>query len=907
MRRAGQPISSAARAAGPAARIAEAARRRAWAVLATATALSVLCGIYVAGHFRIDTDTLNLLFRNHTLQRLDRQLDRAFPGLGDRIIVVVDGATPGIAADAAQRLAQHLRTGSGRFAEVYEPGGGAFFRRNGLLYLSLPQLRGVTRRLVDAEPLLGTLARDPSLRGLFDVLGRALDHAKALNPDTTVLGRVLTDLGRTVDGRLGGRFTPMPWSALLSGADTGPLAGTRRILLLTSDAHDRSPAAARGAIATVRATARALGLDAAHGVRVRLTGSVVLTQDQLADVTTGARLSTALALVLITGLLVWGLRSVRLVIATLLTLLMGLTWTTAFAVAAVGPFNLVSVTFAVLFIGLGVDFGIQFCMRYQEELARGGDLPAALPAAARGIGPALALAAAAAAASFYSVVPTAYAGIVDLGVIAGSSMFFALFANLTVLPALLAALRVRRAAIPRPPVPFARLPVRRLARPVAGGAALLGLAALPLLPHAGFDFNLTRLQNPDSKAVRTLRELERESRLSPLAIEALAPNLATAERDARRLRALDSVGRVMTLASYIPPDQTRKLALIADAALLIPPFVLDPGQTRAPPSAAQLCTALSAFRRTLAGHARTGPLAPQAAALGAALARFQAQEGCSPAALLALQRAVMGSLPGRIRDLRLALHPQRVTLGDLPAPLRRRWLTADGRARIEVFSRLDLDRDRALERFVSEVRRILPDAAGTPVLFVEGGHVVVSAFREASWIALAAIGLLLFAVLRRLRDALLTLAPLALAIVLTVAGMVLLGMRFTLANIIVIPLTIGLGVAFGIYVVLRWRAEPDIEAVLRSSTPEGVLFSGLTTLASFGSLAISPDPAMASLGKTLALALALVLAGSLLVLPALLALFGGRGRSATPRPRPPEAATRDRPAPAAPKRTAVPS
>jgi hypothetical protein len=235
---------------------------------------------------------------------------------------------------------------------------------------------------------------------------------------------------------------------------------------------------------------------------------------------------------------------------------------------------------------------------------------------------------------------------------------------------------------------------------------------------------------------------------------------------------------------------------------------------------------------------------------------------------------VIGTLPTELADLAAGLQAHPVTLQSLPQSLRDQYVTPDGRARIEVYSKYPLNSNARLVEFVRSVRAVVPNAAGTPVMFVEGGDAVVSAFSRASGISLVLIAALLLVTLRRLGDMLRILAPLVLSGVLTVAGMVLLGIDFNIANVIVLPLLVGLGVAFGIYFVIRWRNGLDVDAIMRSSTPGGVLFSGLTTLSSFGSLAIAPDPGMAVLGRTLSLSLAIVLLSILILLPALLTLAG---------------------------------
>lgn len=850
-------------------------RRHAWVVFAAAAVLTAASGYVAVTRIAINTDTSEVLFRNLPFTKVDHELQRAFPQLGERILVVIDGDTAGLADQAAGRLAQRLREEPKHFQDVYEPGGGEFFHKNGLLYLDTKALDALTNKLVDAEPLVARLARDPSLRGLFELLEEALKPRPEQTARLRALKGLIEKVTATVRAYNDGHFYQLPWSELMGGA--GALETKRRLVMASVRASGDPRAAGAAAVDAVNAAVAALDLNPAHGVKVQLTGSVVLNQQQLKGVSSGASQSLELSLALVVVFLVLGLRNIRMIFATLTVLLMGLLWTVAFAVLSVGAFNLISVSFGVLFIGLGVDFGIQFCMRYYEELVPANQQREALGRTVSRMGPALSLAAVAAALSFYSVVPTDYAGIIDLGIIAGTSMFIALFANLTVLPALLVILRVRRGhGVLQEPFGFGFLPVRRYAQPIVVAATMIGVVALPLVFKVRFDFNLTKLQNPKAPAVIAYRELE-QGPFSILPIEALEPDLATAERVAARVRKLDSVSRALTLQSFVPDDQESKLAILQQASLLVPPSALRPRTTEPPPDGQALAKAMARFHTTVGQAAQAPPerdLGPPLHALAQALDGFHRKYDDSGKDLLTLQGRVIGTLPTELADLAAGLQAHPVTLQSLPQSLRDQYVTPDGRARIEVYSRYPLSSNARLVEFARSVRAVIPNAAGTPVMFVEGGAAVVSAFGRASGISLVLIAALLLLTLRRLGDMLRILAPLVLSGVLTVAGMVLLGIDFNIANVIVLPLLVGLGVAFGIYFVIRWRNGLDVDAIMRSSTPGGVLFSGLTTLSSFGSLAIAADPGMAVLGRTLSLSLAIVLLNILILLPALLTLAG---------------------------------
>jgi hypothetical protein len=276
---------------------------------------------------------------------------------------------------------------------------------------------------------------------------------------------------------------------------------------------------------------------------------------------------------------------------------------------------------------------------------------------------------------------------------------------------------------------------------------------------------------------------------------------------------------------------------------------------------------LASIRRTIEKlAAASGGLPPEAPIrrLGRALAGIIA----NPDKIAPLDASLIGGLEEQLDSLRAALSAGPVTLADLPADLKRDWVADDGEARIEIFPKAGGMDDAAIRHFVDAVRAIVSDAGGAAVSIVESSRTIVNAFLTAGALAFAVIALLLFAVLRRLRDVLLVMAPLVLAALLTIATMVAIGLSINFANIIALPLLFGIGVAFDIYFVMNWRA--GLAGPLASATTRAVLFSALTTTATFGSLALSSHPGTSGMGVLLTIALFYTLLSTLFFLPALL-------------------------------------
>ena len=821
-------------------------------------------GWYAAGHLAIDTNIERMLPTGLPWRAREIALDRAFPQNENLLAVIIDGRTPELADSAAAALAARLQAEPQLFKDVRRPDGGPFFEQNGLLFLPIDELRSISQQMIAAQPLLGSLAQDPSLRGLFAALSLFVRAANSGQMTLDQLGPSLTAIAGALTRVVQSQPESLSWQQMLTGRPARPR--DQRRFVLTQPVLDFASLEPGGnAQAEVRRLAVELALDPANGVQVRMTGPVALDDEEFATLRTGAARSIILSLVSICGVLFAALRSTKLVAAILLTLGAGLLLTAGFAAATIGSLNLISVAFAVLFIGLAVDFSIQFSIRYRDRRYRRGDFAAALRDTGQSLAGSLLLAASATAIGFLSFLPTDYAGIRELGLIAGVGMLVAIVLNFTLLPALLTVLKP---AGELEPVGFRRAaPLDRflLARRswVIGAALLSAAGGLALLPHLRFDFNPLNLKDPESESVSALFDMMADPSTTPYTAEILMPSLDAARVMADRLSQLPEVAQVVTAASYIPDDQDQKLAIIQDLALLLGP-TLTPISISTPPSDEQTLSAMAECRDALQPFATASPDSPAARlwkALGAAIAR-------GPGIVAPLHEAVMSGLLHQLDLLREALQAKPVTLDTLPSELRESWIAPDGRARVEVFPRGDARDNAVLERFVAAVRSVAPDATGTPVTIQESGRTISGAFVQAGIIAVAAITALLAIVLRRVRDIALVIAPLFLAAILTLATTVVIGLPLNYANIIALPLLLAIGVAFDIYFVMNWRA--GLTRHLQSSTARAVVFSAMTTGLAFGSLALSNHPGTAEMGKLLSLSLGFTLLCTLLVLPALL-------------------------------------
>jgi hopanoid biosynthesis associated RND transporter like protein HpnN len=669
-----------------------------------------------------------------------------------------------------------------------------------------------------------------------------------------------------VENVLADRPATFSWRELLSGMPSTP--GDLRKFIEASPVLDfNSLEPGKQATDAIRSAAAGLDLASRYQARVRLTGPVPIENEEFATVREGAAVNGAVTLAVVLLILWLALKSFRIIVAVVIALFVGLTVTAALGLMMVGALNLISVAFAVLFVGLGVDFGIQFSVRYRQERFKEPDLRQALLQAGARAGVPLTLAAAAVAAGFLSFLPTAYRGVSELGQIAGVGMLVAYVTSITVLPALLCVLH--------PPGEQDTLGITFLAPvddflerhriPIIVATLGVAIAGLPLLYFLRFDFNPMNLRSATVESVATYLDLRRDPATGANSINLLAPSAEAADELARRLKALPQIGDVMTIDTFVPGDQEAKLALIAAAAKALDPVLALPA--RAAPTDEEIVAALKqrAGELTRASDNRSGPGAEAAQRLAAAMTRL------AMAAPERRQRAEgVFTVPLRLDldNMRDLLKAMPITLDNLPDEIARSWRAADGKIRVAAAPTGDPDDNENIRAFARAVLAVDPAATGGPISILESGRTIVTAFLQAGGWALASISILLWITLRRFGDVLLTLVPLLLAGVVTLEICVLIRLPLNFANIIALPLLLGIGVAFKIYFVMAWRSGRT--KLLQSSLTRAVIFSAATTATAFGSLWLSSHPGTSSMGKLLALSLACTLAAAVLFQPALM-------------------------------------
>src|SRR6185437_13081433 len=536
--------------------------RRAWLVVFVSVLILAGSAVYVVRHFAINTNVTTLL--SPDLPWLQRQLayQAAFPDQMSSILAVISAPTPEFTDAAAASLVKQLTPQATHFHSVTDVQSGAFFARNGLLYVPQTQLADRMRRLTQAQPMIRTLASDPSLRGLAHALSTSLRGVAAGQLSLNAMAPTLNAAADTLDNVLAGKPASFSWQALVNGRPVKP-EDLRHLINIAPvlDYHALEPGHA--AADAVRKAAGDADLNGHYRASVRLTGAIPLADAQLATLQQGLWLNSLITAAIVLIVLWLALRSPRIVLAVVLT----------------------------IFVGLGADFAIQFSVRYRMQRHQQDELKSALVDGARYVGPPLTLAALAAAAGFLSFVPTSYSGVAELGLIAGVGMVVAYVAAMTLLPALLTLVTPTAETQPLGYGVMAGVDrfMQRHRFAIVLATSIVAVAALPSLYLLKFNFDPNSLQIPNDEAVATLQQLSGSQQGAFNSADVLT-SPADVAGVAKRLSALPEVAATRSLDSFIPADQPKKIATIAQAASALDPALQSKPEAR--PSDAEDVAAL---------------------------------------------------------------------------------------------------------------------------------------------------------------------------------------------------------------------------------------------------------------------------------------------------------------------------
>ncbi|MFT5426254.1 MAG: hopanoid biosynthesis associated RND transporter like protein HpnN [Gammaproteobacteria bacterium] len=843
--------------------------------------ITVLIAVdYTRNNLGMNTDTEDMLSPDLDWRKLDKELSAEFPQFSSNILVVIEAPTPDQAMDAADRLYAKLEQEKTLLKSVFSFRALPFFKKSSLLFLEDDELQDVADRLAEIQPFLSRLTEDQNIRGLFTMLEEAI-RAK-LDGETVELSPLIKQINQSLDAVVAKQPFQLSWHSLMAGEALDKDI-YREFIILQPDLDYSDLFPAETVIEKIRTLGDELEINAENDLRLRLSGSVVLSHEELQSVMEGTQLSVILALCMVTVIMIVGLGSFWLVLATIITLISGLIITAGWATLTVGELNLISVAFAVLYIGLGVDFAIHYCLRFREYFLNSNDRDLALHETSKSCGSSLFLCAVTTAIGFYAFMPTDYDGIAELGWISGSGMFISFIVTMTLLPALLGLFPVptkslvesnSHSNINKPDNSFLAFPVT-YAKTIKIVSIIIAIVLIWIVPKVKFDHNTLNLQNPENESVKTYMDLLADSESSPWTSEILVNNEIEAEALAAQLKELPLVDDVTWLNKFIPEDQENKLFIIDDMDLILSGMNLN--SSLPAPDIEDRITAINNLHLLMISKQNGLHQIPFSEDLLHRLETFmqrlsELDEEQKTNLLMKLEHSLLDSLPGRLESLNASLGAETVDEGSLPSALSSRWIGQNGKYLLEISPVENLQNNAALERFVAQVQVAAPNVIGSPIVSIEAGNAVMAAFKQAFLTAFIMITLLLLILMEKRRDAFLILIPILLAAMLTAGTSLLFSIPLNFANIIALPLLLGIGVDSGIHILHRYRtAPPKSGIILATSSARAVLVSALTTIVSIGNLAFSSHLGTASMGKLLTIGISMTLLCTLIILPSLLA------------------------------------
>lgn len=815
----------------------------------------------------ISTETDKLFSDTLPWKHYNHEIERLFPGEKDTLVAIIKADTPEEGQETAHTLTEQLKKDSAHFKTVSEPAANPFYTQHALLFLDKDQLGTLLDSIITAQPFLGTLSADPSLTGLFQsfsLLSMGVETGQAI-PES--FNKTLDAFAQSLDAASRGQATPLSWQTLLAG-DLSSMGGAYYFVMTHPKRDFTSFEPSEAATRAMRATINALPSVKAGRATILITGEAKLNDEEFSTVAEGMIWGLIISLTLVTLWLILAVHSIRVIVPILITLITGLILTTGFAALSVGTLNLISVAFAILFVGIAVDFAIQFGVRFRCQHGTDGQTLSQLEALSHTgaeSGPQIFIASLATAAGFTAFTPTSFVGVAQLGLIAGVGMLIAFSCTLTVLPALLVVFRAQSSSQNHGFLFLKPLDtgLRHYRLIVLGLFALAGIVGLGLTSQLHFDSDPLHTKNPNTEGMQALKLLEANPLTTFYNAQLIVDNKDIATRQAAALSQLSSVHDVLWIGALVPENQDEKLALIKDAADLLLPSLTISLPPPKPDVQAIRNAALKTAKQFDALDAHK--LTPAMKQLKEALHRLGS---ASDATILAANRALMQFLPTELQQLKTVLSPSPVTLDAIPEDIKREYVSPDQRYRLVIHPKGQMSNPVVLRKFINELKTVNPDVAGPALEITESAKTITHAFMEAAFCAIIVIAIILIVALRRLTDSLLVITPLILSSLLAVIPIILVPEPLNYANIIALPLLLGVGVSFNIYFVMNWRA--GLKYPLTSPTARAVIFSALTTGSAFGSLAASAHPGTASMGRLLLLSLGCTLLCTLFFIPALL-------------------------------------
>lgn len=863
-------------------------------VIVVALLLSLASIFYTAANMKFLTGRNDLMPANAPFQADYRAYRQEF-GDQEEIVAVLESDDAERTTRAADALYARLKQDGRSFRELFYPGGLPVFRTNGLLFMPLEEIKTLRHTLTMAAQVLRDLASDPSVQTLFTSLTTQIDSYLAQEQPESLerLVFMLTTLDKgfnAFQNNTGGLSMDSFLKGNKGSASMLEQAGKQQVITMLPVKDESSFVASEQAILAARkALSETLADPAFKGVKGGLTGVPVLEYEEMSTSQRDMELATILSLSLTIVLLIVAFRGLLNVLAAMVSLLVGISLSFGFATAAIGHLNILSMVFAIMLIGLGIEYGIQVVLRYQEELKQGHDQLAAIEISLTRNVRTIIMAAATVALAFVTFAFTDFKGIAELGIIAAGGVIICVIATFTVLPAMLVLLqRFRKASVSTTPTPSKHSLLKPLfSRPRLIVSITLTVTLICLYPtlRSSFDYNLMNLQAKGLQSVEYAYKLMRSKENSGYFAVVIANNQHEAQQLTHRLEQLPSVDHVVTLEQLVPQQQPEKLAELAAVRTVMDQVKPIPYEENL--RVMELPRVFETFHHRVEQlHQRLNERkAPEAVPVGAFLTTlnhfFSTLEKEKDRNALGMLREFQGGmfaeLPGKLTMMKESLAASGISEADIPPALQQRFIGKTGKWLLQVAPRHEIFEHAPLQEFVTQVKSIVPAATGEPVMVYESMTVLRDSYLKAFIYALVGISVILLINFRSIRFALLGIIPLTSGMLLMVGSMWLCGISFNSANIIVLPLILGVGIDSAIYIINRYRQGGESpEQVVRSSTGIGVFLNALTILFSFGALMVAHHQGVFSIGAVMSLGMVASVAVFLVFLPALLTLWGKR-------------------------------
>ena len=858
-------------------------------------ALFALCVVYTCFFLKADMNRDDLVGPNQKYHQIYLNFKKEFPQPDD-IAVVVESSDLENNRQFVERLAAKMQAETNLFQDIFYQQSLAMMGNKALQFADTNELVQMRDMLGTVRPFIEQFTQTTNLVSLFGQVNKAFRTAKEEeNAQNISLAKSLPALERIVSlahhALLRPGVPPSPNVNTLLNNSPEALTSSYvtfahgRIFIVTC--HAPNDDLTGDAVDRLRELVKETRNEV-PGVNVGVTGEPVLDYDEMTQETRDATLASIGSLLLCAVIFIYGYSETGRPIKATFCLLIGVGYTMAFTTATVGRLNILTITFVPMLIGLAMDYAVHLITRYEEELHHGKSNEEAITKAMVYTGQGIFTGAMTTAGAFVAMCFTNFQGIRELGIICGGGLLICFVPMMTILPVLL--LRGRQNELDhniRTDDRRARLENLWLNRPVlvAGFTATLCLVALLAARKVYFDYNLIKMQSPSLPSVIFEQTLLESADKSLLYGAVLTDSLADA------VAKQEQIEKLPTVASTEPPfyrdflysRSAEKLRLISDIKAQVAGITFKQADT-APVDLQELSSTLfytsSYAGAALATITNEPDLSTNLSSLIESITDFRrfilggtdVQKGIYSKKLAEFQHALMTDMRNMFELLQNQDDTTPASVTDLPPALYHRFIGVTGKYFIQVYPKEDVRERAAQERFVNDLRTIDPNVTGAPVQLYVYETLLKDSYEQAAWYSLVAIALMVLFHFRSLTAMILAMVPVGIGTLWLAGLMGWAGVPINLANIMTLPLVIGIGATNGIQILNRY-AEEGTPGILSRSTGKAVLVSGLTAIAGFASLIIAQHRGIRSLGIVMSVGIAMCMIAALMFLPSLLSLM----------------------------------